>query len=121
MSWDDYEAVLLGALPQPCRRALDIGCGHGRFAQRLAARGVEVDALDRVDLGVEKLPSVRFIRADFLQHPFEHESYDFVCAIASLHHLPFTEAIDRMKQALRPGGVLGVIGLFRDASLADLL
>jgi SAM-dependent methyltransferase len=121
MSWDDYEEILLRALPQPCRRALDVGCGHGRFARRLAESVIQVDALDRVDLGVDGPPNVRFIQADFLRHPIEHEAYDFVCAIASLHHLPLTDAIERMKKALRPGGVLGVIGLFRDGSATDFL
>ncbi|MGW6404449.1 class I SAM-dependent methyltransferase [Streptomyces sp. NPDC055134] len=51
---DHYHRLLLRQLPKEGReesrgegrRALDIGCGTGRFARRLAGRGYEVDALD---------------------------------------------------------------------------
>ena len=121
MSSDDYEDLLLQAVPRPCQRALDVGCGHGAFARRLAERVESVDALDRVDLGVSGPPNLRFIEADFLRHPIAPGSYDFVSAIASLHHLPFAVAIERMKAALRAGGVLAIVGLFRDDTVADFL
>ncbi|NDZ99780.1 methyltransferase domain-containing protein, partial [Streptomyces sp. SID10116] len=43
---DHYHPLLLRNLPPGGRTALDVGCGTGRFARRLAARGYEVDALD---------------------------------------------------------------------------
>ncbi len=43
---DHYHPLLLRHLPPHGRTALDVGCGTGRFARRLAARGYEVDALD---------------------------------------------------------------------------
>ena len=46
-------------------------------------------------------------------------TYDFVCALASLHHVSLPGALARMKALLRPGGVLGVIGLYRSHGLAD--
>jgi SAM-dependent methyltransferase len=121
MLFPDYERALLRAVPRPCRRALDVGCGHGRFARRLAEFADEVDAIDRVDLGASGPPNLKFVRGDFLSQPITPARYDFVCAIASLHHLPFSEAIERMKILLRPGGVLGIIGLFRDATVGDFL
>jgi 2-polyprenyl-3-methyl-5-hydroxy-6-metoxy-1,4-benzoquinol methylase len=42
-----YHRLLLRQLPPGCRTALDVGCGTGRFAGRLAQRGLEVDAVDR--------------------------------------------------------------------------
>jgi SAM-dependent methyltransferase len=115
----DYEELLLHAMPRPCVRALDVGCGHGRFARRLAQLADEVDALDRVDLGVAGPSNLRFIHGDFLTAPIEPERYDFVCAIASLHHLPFDEAIEKMARALRPGGVLAILGLYRESGVVD--
>jgi len=44
---DHYHRLLLRQLPPGCRRALDVGCGTGRFARRLAQRGIQVDAIDR--------------------------------------------------------------------------
>ncbi|MEU9096791.1 class I SAM-dependent methyltransferase [Streptomyces sp. NPDC048361] len=41
-----YHDLLLRELPSSCRTALDVGCGTGEFARKLARRGIEVDALD---------------------------------------------------------------------------
>ena len=41
-----YHEQLLRAVPRPCRRALDIGCGVGQFARRLASVVEHVDAID---------------------------------------------------------------------------
>lgn len=43
---DHYHRLLLRHLPSGARRALDVGCGTGRFARALAACGLEVDAVD---------------------------------------------------------------------------
>src|SRR6202522_4413770 len=50
VAWDHncyYHERLLRALPARCGRVLDVGCGAGRFAARLAERADRVDALDR--------------------------------------------------------------------------
>src|SRR5216683_1360359 len=49
-AWDHnsyYHERLLRALPARCGRLIDVGCGAGRFAARLAERADRVDALDR--------------------------------------------------------------------------
>lgn len=56
LSWDHnayYHRLLLGQLPRPCRRALDVGCGAGAFAVKLAQRVGTVDALDRSPVMIE--------------------------------------------------------------------
>ena len=129
MVWDHtshYHRVLLRAVPAQCKRALDVGCGTGAFARLLARRSESVDALDQSSDVIERAralssatPNVRFVETDFMTHPFENEDYDFIAMLASLHHLPFVDAIERIKRLLRPGGLLGVIGLCRQESLYD--
>ena len=49
VAWDHnsyYHERLLRALPARCGRVLDVGCGAGRFATRLAGQADRVDALD---------------------------------------------------------------------------
>ena len=119
-----YHDRLLAALPADCRRVLDVGCGTGAFARRLARVVQHVDALDR-DLAVlaqarrlsVDVPNVRFVEADFMTWQPEG-AYDAVSMVAVLHHLPFRAALIRAAGLLGSGGVLVVLGLDRSPSFS---
>src|SRR5205814_279469 len=49
-----YHALLLAAVPRSCSRALDVGCGLGSFARRLARVADQVDAIDREPAVLER-------------------------------------------------------------------
>jgi ubiquinone/menaquinone biosynthesis C-methylase UbiE len=127
-----YQPVILGAVPPGCGPALDVGCGDGMLACRLAERCAEVTGIDRdatmialararTETRAGQHARVRFIEADFLAHDFPAGSFDFVCANTSLHHMDFAAALTAMVRVLRPGGRLAVIGLAADKSIADRL
>src|SRR6186713_2155197 len=85
-----YHDQLLAALPVDCRRVLDVGCGLGTFARRLARVVEQVDALDRDPDTLTQaarlsrdLPNVRFVEADFLTWRPE-TPYDAVSMVAVL-------------------------------------
>ncbi|MFI8216670.1 class I SAM-dependent methyltransferase [Streptomyces sp. NPDC085932] len=103
-------------------RALDLGCGPGRNALYLAARGFEVDAVDLSpaaldwardrarETGVE---SVRFHRGDaFALAGAELTGpYDLVYDSGCFHHLPPHRRISYLallEQLLAPGGLFGL-------------
>jgi ubiquinone/menaquinone biosynthesis C-methylase UbiE len=121
-----YQPVILNEVPSGCRTALDVGCGDGMLARRLAERSAEVTGIDRDPRMIalaraQPQERVQFIEADFLAHPFQPDSFDFVCANTSLHHMDFAAALAAMARVLRPGGRLAVIGLAADKSVTDLL
>jgi len=124
-----YQPVILRAVPPRCGSALDVGCGDGLLACRLAERCTEVTGIDRDDrmiaLAREQAQAreghTTFVAADFLTHPLAEASFDFVCANTSLHHMDFAAALTKMVRVLRPGGRLAVIGLASDRSLADFV
>jgi len=100
--------------------ALDIGCGTGHLLKRLApiveqVTGIEPDpataALARRNLsGVE--------HAVIHEGPFGEEpgaTYDLVTFIASLHHMPLRDSLQRARRMLRPGGRLLVVGVARES------
>jgi ubiquinone/menaquinone biosynthesis C-methylase UbiE len=122
-----YQPVILSAVPPGCGAALDVGCGDGLLAGRLAERCAEVTGIDRdprmiaLARAQQPQPRITFIEADFLAHDFQSASFDFVCANTSLHHMDFAAALTAMARLLRPGGRLAVVGLGADKSVMDRL
>lgn len=121
LDWDHnvyYHRLLLDQLPPRCHRVLDIGCGAGLFAARLASRVDEVDAIDRspamIQIARERTPdNVNCVLADVMTYPLPDGEYDAVVSISALHHMPLNKALLRFAALLRPGGVLAVVALPR--------
>ncbi len=123
-----YHAFLLRALPAYCPQALEIGCGTGAFARLLAARCGQVLALDLSPRMIElarqassQYPNIDFQVADVLAWDFPSERFDAIVTITTLHHLPLELMLSKMKGALKVGGVLVVLDLFKAVWPADLL
>lgn len=121
-----YQPVILDAVPPGCGAALDVGCGDGMLARRLAGRCEAVTGIDRdapmIALARSRgrsAPGVTFLEADFLAHPFADASFDFACANTVLHHMDFAAALAAMARVLRPVGRLAVVGLAANGSPAD--
>ena len=102
---------------------LDAGCGEGRNARFLAARGFQVDAFDVSAAGIDKL--TRMAAADGVHvnawaddlNTFEFSrSYDLIISHGVLHLLErdtWSRVIVQMKEYTRPGGV-NVVAVFTD-------
>lgn len=124
----NYHDLLLRAVPSPCNDALDVGCGDGMFARRLAEKAGSVVGVDLSEEMISKagsdgasVPTLRFVQGDFLQLPLPVGGFDFVSALATVHHMDLRLAVEKMRLLLRPGGVLVILGLARDGSPRDLM
>jgi SAM-dependent methyltransferase len=121
LHWDHnayYQRVLLNRLPRRCGRVLEIGCGAGAFAARLAGRAEHVDAVDKsaamIDAARRRAPAnVTCTLADVMELSLPTEHYDAIVSITALHHLPLDDALRRLGPALHPGGVLAAVVLPR--------
>jgi SAM-dependent methyltransferase len=125
---EHYHNLLLNQLPLHCDEVLEIGCGTGAFARALAARSKHVLGVDlspeMIRLAREKsrhLSNLEFQVADICDWEVEPEQFDCIASIATLHHLPFREVLLKMKDALRPGGILLILDLFEPRGLSDWL
>ena len=123
---DHYTELLLRQAPRGCRAALDVGCGEGRLLLKLAAVSDEVVGIDpdAASIGVARQTAAgvaELIHGDFLDHAFGDRHFDFITAVASVHHMPLSQALQKMSGVLRPRGTVGVVGLYRTATLADHL
>ncbi|MEV7149872.1 class I SAM-dependent methyltransferase [Streptomyces sp. NPDC093084] len=121
-----YHPVVLDAVPDGCRSALDVGCGDGLLAAGLATRAASVTGVDRSPEMIRHarkrdVPrNVTFLEGDFLDGALLAEGgYDFVSAVAVVHHVPFDDAIGRLTGLVAPGGRLVVVGMAHDRGLLD--
>jgi SAM-dependent methyltransferase len=86
------------------RTVLDVGCGRGALAGRLAAAGRGVTGLDR-SLGGAKAKGATLVEGDFLA--YRAAPVDALLFVTSLHHLhPLDAAVERAAELLVPGGLV---------------
>jgi len=120
-----YHPVLLAALPRPCERVLDVGCGEGTLTVELARAAARVVGIDRDGPSLalarrEAAPAnVEYVQGDLFEHPFETGSFDAVLSVAVLHHMDSARGLARMAELVRPGGVVALVGLARSRTPAD--
>ena len=100
---------LLGSLPPG--DALDVACGTGRHAGRLASLGHEVSGVDAspgmLDVARRNVPGVGFTLGDVHALPVADASVDVVTYALALCHVEEIEPVfAELARILRPGGHL---------------
>lgn len=115
----DWEGLWTRPFLAPLRQAgthtiLELGCGTGNDAARLAREGYTVTAIDISAEAIERArarpgPGVRFLQADMaMPLPFPDSSFDAVMSNVALHMFP--DSITRsvfaeIRRLVRPGGL----------------
>jgi SAM-dependent methyltransferase len=96
----------------PPGEGLDVGCGTGVLASRLAAAGWTMTGVDpsagMLEVLRERSPEVRAEVASGTQLPFEDSSFDLVLSVAVMHHVAdpgdVRRVLSEMVRVVRPGG-----------------
>ena len=122
-----HHRVVLDAVPQNARTALDVGSGDGLLAFDLADRGLDVTGIDTDAASVEraradvraKSPRITFVLGDVFEYPFVPQSFDVVASISMLHHVDATAGLRRLRELVRLGGTLVVVGFARPSTVTD--
>ncbi|MBR7828017.1 class I SAM-dependent methyltransferase [Actinospica sp. MGRD01-02] len=128
---EHFHGWILRNLPARRRTALDVGCGTGVLAGKLAARFERVIGID-ADAGMAAAAGERFAgdpRVSIGRQRFDafpagtdeggEGGIDLVTMVAVLHHLDLDDALARVARLLAPGGRLLVVGLAKVDSKAD--
>jgi 2-polyprenyl-6-hydroxyphenyl methylase/3-demethylubiquinone-9 3-methyltransferase len=110
-----YDDVRLRALldamrPLAGQRVLDLGCGKGRFARRLADAGAQVVGLDLSSAMLAEAWGLKCIRGSARRLPIASGAFDAVAAVELFEHLPDLDGVlAEARRVLRPGGVLAIV------------
>jgi SAM-dependent methyltransferase len=117
----DRQAELLWTLLElePGMDVLDLACGHGRIANRLAARGARVVGLDATPLFLERARAdadargvrVEYVEGDMRDVPWEGRFDRVISWFTSFGYFDDDEnrrVLWEAHRALRPGGSLAI-------------
>ena len=111
-------ARMLEPLPLRDARALDVGCGSGRWTRWLAEHGADPVGIDPTTAMLETArrlsPGLTFQRMSATTIDFADAAFDLVMAVTVIQHLRPIEqerAAAAMCRVLRPGGHLFVFDL----------
>jgi SAM-dependent methyltransferase len=108
--------MLLRALAREPRKALDVGCGEGRFCRMLKKHRIDVTGVDPTP-GLLEAASARDAEGTYLEAtaerlPFADKAFDLVVSYLSLIDIPdIGAAIQEMARVLAPGGALLIANL----------
>lgn len=116
---------------EPGAQVLDVGCGYGRHAMELAARGFHVVALDAslplllrgADEAQRRGLDINFVHGDMRELTFDAQFDGAYCLFSTFGYFDDEtnkKAAQHIARALKPGARLVVEVLNRDYLIADL-
>lgn len=104
-------------------RALDVGCGAGRWCRTLAQRGYAVHGIDLqrelIEADRKRYPEMRFDCVSVLEFK-PPEPFDLVTTVTVLQHIPFLEqkkAIANIASMVKVGGNVLILENVRDQDI----
>ena len=77
------------------KKHLDVGCGHGRDAERFYIENYDVIGIDLseslLEHAIKRAPGARFFKRDMRKLQFPPNCFDGIWCNSSLHHIPKNE------------------------------
>ena len=121
-----YHPWVLGIAAKHRGDVLDVGCGDGLLAQRLApvsnsVTAIEPDSatLDRARQRLTDHGNVEVSHTSFETFDPGPRRFDLVTFVASLHHMDLRSSLVRARNLLTPSGEIAVVGLSANESALD--
>jgi len=121
-----YHPWLLDIAAQRAGDVLDVGCGDGLLAQRLAPVSRTVTAIDPDPSSVQRagerlgsLSGVQVREVAFDTFDPGSQRFDLITFVASLHHMDTRDALVRARGMVNPGGTIAVVGLSANKTVRD--
>jgi 2-polyprenyl-3-methyl-5-hydroxy-6-metoxy-1,4-benzoquinol methylase len=126
---EHFHGWVLRNLPAHRGAAVDVGCGAGMLAGKLAMHFAHVTGIDAdadmasaasARLARDPRTTIRHCRFEEFASAASAGEADLVTMVAVLHHLDLDDTLAEMPRLLAPGGRLLVVGLAKVNSLPDM-
>lgn len=126
---EHFHGWILRNLPTRRRTAVDVGCGTGVLAGKLAPHFARVTGIDADEamaaaasarLARDTAVTIRWCGFEAFASAAGDGEADLITMVAVLHHLDLDNTLAQIPRLLAPGGRLRVVGLARVNSQADL-
>jgi 2-polyprenyl-3-methyl-5-hydroxy-6-metoxy-1,4-benzoquinol methylase len=121
-----YHPWLVGIAAHHRGHVLDVGCGDGLLAQRLAPLSQSVTAIDPDPAAIERATYRLAAHNHVTLSPVAFEIYeagqrrfDLITFVASLHHMELRTSLERARNLLTPTGEIAVVGLSANKTVRD--
>lgn len=123
-----YHPWLVRIAAQHRGDVLDVGCGDGLLAQRLAAVSRSVTAIDPEPAAVQRAwlrladrSNATVTQTSFADFDPGSRRFDLITMVASLHHMNLPGALTKARGLLTPSGEIAVVGLSANKTVRDWL
>jgi 2-polyprenyl-3-methyl-5-hydroxy-6-metoxy-1,4-benzoquinol methylase len=121
-----YHSWLVDLAAKHRGNVLDVGCGDGLLAQRLAAVSRSVTGIEpepaTAGRAIERLTDLEDVQiscTSFEDFDPGTRRFDLVTFVASLHHMDLRTTLVRARDLLTPSGEIAVVGLSANDSAWD--
>lgn len=121
-----YHSWLVDLAAKHRGNVLDVGCGDGLLAQRLAAVSRSVTGIEPepapAGRAIERLTDLEDVQiscTSFEDFDPGTRRFDLVTFVASLHHMDLRTTLVRARDLLTPSGEIAVVGLSANESAWD--
>jgi SAM-dependent methyltransferase len=114
---ENYTELLFSHIPEGTQSILDVGCGSGKTAQQLIAKGYKVDCVSPGQILTNYAKNMLGDTAGFFQCKFEDvitdKKYDLVMFSESFQYIPMDKSIPGAIKLLNPGGFIMISDFFK--------
>jgi 2-polyprenyl-3-methyl-5-hydroxy-6-metoxy-1,4-benzoquinol methylase len=121
-----YHRWLMSIAAEHRGDVLDVGCGDGLLAQRLApvsrsVTGIDSDpaALRRARARLTGDDRVAVHETTFDNYDAGRARFDLITFVATIHHMDLEASLRKARELLRPSGEIAIVGLSANKTLRD--